>query len=133
MPRWKATEQIINLARDGEVFDENWMNYDSIFQYMPAATPWNEKRAPRVDEIYIWEVISEASNGNGFIGVYGAWQPYAELYVVTHKWRIVQEFSGWRANQRLEKFLVKHQIPYPKTIDTATPDYEPDRLILSLG
>jgi hypothetical protein len=108
--RWKTTEQIINLHKDGEVFDENWMNYDSIFDYMPEPIPWNEARAPRIDEIDIWEVITEVS---GPVGVYAAYQPYAELYIVTRNWRIVEEFSGWRANSRLENYLKKENIPYP--------------------
>jgi hypothetical protein len=114
MPRWKTTEQIINLSKDGEVFDENWMNYDKVFQYMPKPTLWTENRVPRFEEIDIWEVISETS---GPVGVYAAWQPYAEVYVVTKGWRIVEEFSGWNANDRLEKYLVLNNIPYPKGPD----------------
>lgn len=131
MPRWKTTEQIINAHRDGEVFDENWMNYDSIFQYMPEPVPWTETRATRVDEIDIWEVITEMSNGGGFVGVYAAWQPHAELYVVTHRWSIVQEFSGWKANERLEQYLISNKIPYPYA---KTPPQEPvyaGRLIIA--
>ena len=121
MPRWKATEQIINLHKDGEVFDENWMNYDSIFQYMPEPTAWTEDRPPRVDEVDIWEVITEMS---GPVGVYAAWQPHAELYVVTSGWKIVAEFSGWNANKRLENYLIEHNIPYPKGTDFDVPEYE---------
>jgi hypothetical protein len=127
MPRWKATEQIINLHRDGEVFDENWMNYDSIFQYMPDPTPWTETRPPRVEEIDVWEVITEIG---GPVGVYAAWQPHAELYVVTHRWRIVQEFSGWNANARLEQFLIANNIPYPKGPDIPTPEFVRSMLVL---
>lgn len=39
MPRWKTSEQILNLPKDGEFFDENWMNYNSIFQYIPPSPP----------------------------------------------------------------------------------------------
>lgn len=125
--RWKTTEQIINLHRDGEVFDENWMNYDSIFQYMPDPTPWTEARPPRVDEIDIWEVIMEMT---GPVGVYAAYQPHAELYIVTREWRIVQEFSGWNANQRLENFLIANNIPYPKGPDSPEKDYEKKLIIV---
>ena len=128
MPRWKATEQIINLHRDGEVFDENWMNYDSIFQYMPEPTKWTENRPPRVDEVDIWEVITETS---GPVGVYAAWQPYAELYVVTNRWSIVQEFSGWNANARLEEYLKKYKIPYAKGPDNFVEKFVPSKIILA--
>lgn len=131
MPRWKATEQIINLHKDGEVFDENWMNYHSIFQYMPEPILWTEKRPPRVDEIDIWEVISEESNGRGLTGVYAAWQPYAELYVVTHNWRLVHESSGWNANKRLEQFLLENNIAYPKGKDIPVQQYEQSLIVVS--
>lgn len=127
MPRWKATEQILNLSKDGEVFDENWMNYDRIFQYMPDPTPWTEARPPRVEEIDIWEVITEMS---GPIGVYAAWQPHAELYVVTSGWRIVAEFSGWQANKRLEEFLIANNVPYPKGPDAPQPLFEPRMIVV---
>jgi hypothetical protein len=128
MPRWKATEQIINLRKDGEVFDENWMNYDSIFQYMPEPTEWTQARPPRVDEIDIWEVIIEMG---GPVGVYAAWMPHAELYIVTRGWRIVQEFSGWMANARLEKYLQANSIPYPKGPDAPVQEFVPSKLILA--
>jgi len=128
MPRWKATEHIINLHKDGEVFDENWMNYDSIFQYMPKPTSWTEQRPPRVDEVDIWEVITEMS---GPVGVYAAWQPHAELYIVTHRWKIVEEFSGWNANKRLENFLIANGIPYPKGPDDPVQEYEKSLIVVA--
>ncbi len=126
--RWKTTEQITNLSKDGEVFDENWANYDRIFQYMPEATPWTANRPPRVDEVDIWEVITEMS---GPVGVYAAWQPHAELYVVTSGWKIVAEFSGWNANGRLEKFLVDNKIPYPVGEDAPVAGFVSQKLILA--
>lgn len=131
MPRWKATEQIINLHKDGEVFDENWMNYDRIFQYMPEPTMWTEKRPPRIEEVDIWEVITEVSNGAGLVGVYASWQPHAEVYVVTHRWSIVAEFSGWNANARLEAYLQANGIPYPKGPDAPVQEFVPSSLILT--
>jgi len=126
--RWKTTEQITHLSKDGEVFDENWANYDSIFQYMPEATPWTANRPPRVDEVDVWEVITEMS---GPVGVYAAWQPHAELYVVTSGWKIVAEFSGWNANGRLEKFLVDNKISYPVGEDAPVAGFVSQKLILA--
>ena len=118
MPRWKATEQIINLHKDGEVFDENWMNYDSIFQYMPKQIPWDGNRPIRFEDVDLWEVITEMS---GPIGVYAAYQPYAEYYIVTRHWKVWQEFEGYMANERLEQFLINNNIPYPRTNISPTP------------
>jgi len=125
--RWKTTEQITNLSKDGEVFDENWANYDRIFQYMPEATPWTANRPPRVDEVDIWEVITEMS---GPVGVYAAWQPHAELYVVTSGWKIVAEFSGWNANNRLEQFLLQHNIPFPRGADSTPVPFESSIIVI---
>lgn len=121
MPRWKATEQLLSLSRDGEVFDENWMNYDRISQYAPPVIKWTGDRPMRVEDVDLWEVITEMS---GPIGVYAAYMPYGELYIVTNGWRIIAEFSGWNANRRLEQFLVQHGIPYPKAPDAPVEAFE---------
>lgn len=112
MPRWKETKQILALQHDGEVFDDNWMNYNRIWQYAPPTPQWNGARPMRVEDVDIWEVITEMS---GPIGVYAAWCPYGELYIVTRKWDIVQQFSGASANLRLERYLISHRIPYSYT------------------
>ena len=127
MPRWKATEQILHLSKDGEVFDENWMNYDRISQYAPPSPAWNGDRPMRVEDVDIWEVITEMS---GPVGVYAAWCPYNEFYIVTAGWRIVAEFSGWQANKRLEDFLIANSIPYPKGPDAPQPLFEPRMIVV---
>ena len=114
MPRWKETRQVIRLENDGEVFDSNWMNYDRVWQYAPPKPMWTGNRPMRVDDVDIWEVITEMS---GPVGVYAAWCPYGELYIVTRQWRIVQEFSGPSANLRLERYLISHRIPYAYTAE----------------
>jgi len=118
MPRWKVTEQILNLSKDGEFFDENWMNYDRIWQYAPEPVPWDGNRPIRFEDVDLWEVITEMS---GPIGIYAAYQPYAEYYVVTKNWTVWQEFEGWMANERLEQFLINNQIPYPASNKSITP------------
>lgn len=110
MPRWKVTEQILNLSKDGEFFDENWMNYDKIWQYAPKPIPWKESRNIKFEDVDLWEVITEIS---GPIGVYAAYQPYAEYYVVTKNWKVIAEFKGILANIELEKYLISNKIPYP--------------------
>lgn len=118
MPRWKVTEQILNLSKDGEFFDENWMNYDRIWQYAPEPIPWDAPRPIRFEDVDLWEVITEMS---GPIGVYASYQPYAEYYVVTNGWRVVAEFEGFMANERLEQYLIANNIPYPQTSFSPTP------------
>jgi len=94
------------------------MNYDRIWQYAPEPVPWDGTRPIRFEDVDLWEVITEMS---GPIGVYAAYQPYAEYYVVTKNWAVWQEFEGWMANERLEQFLIQHNIPYPQSGKSPTP------------
>lgn len=109
MPRWKATEQILNLSKDGEVFDENWMNYDSIYQYMPPHPEWKEERPIKFEDVDIWEVIFEWS---GLSGVYAAWCPYAHYFIVTDRWTIIKEFWGIQGEKDLQKYLTEIGVPF---------------------
>ena len=118
MPRWKTTENILHLSKDGEYFDENWMNYDRIWQYAPKEVPWDGDRPIRFEDVDLWEVITEVS---GPIGVYAAYMPYAEYYVVTNRWAVAAEFEGPKANERLEEFLKANNIPYPYTSKAPDP------------
>jgi hypothetical protein len=119
MFRWKTTENILHLSKDGEYFDENWMNYDRIWQYAPKEIPWDGDRPIRFEDVDLWEVITEVS---GPVGVYAAYMPYAEYYVVTSGWKVVAEFDGPDANKRLEFFLNKNNIPYPYTDESPEED-----------
>lgn len=107
MPRWKSTEQIINLSKDGELFDENWMNYHSIYHYMPNPTKWKENRLIKFEDVDIWEVIAEIT---GPISIYAAWQPYAPYFVVIKNWTIEKEFWGTEGEQRLHQYMINHGI-----------------------
>ena len=104
MPRWKSTEQILNLSKDGEVFDENWMNYDSIYQYLPPNPEWKENRPIKFEDVDIWEVLFEWA---GLSGVYAAWCPYSHYFVVTDHWTIVKEFWGIQGEKDLQKYLAE--------------------------
>ena len=110
MYRWKTTKNI--LIDTDEYFDNNWSNYNHISQYAPPNPKWNSDRPISFEDVDLWEVISEASGG---IGVYAAWCPYDEYYIVTNAKSIVTEFSGIDANKRLEQYLIKNKIPYPKS------------------
>lgn len=118
MPRWKTTQNLLSVKNDGEFYDDNWMNYDRIWQYMPEPIPWDGNREIRFEDVDIWEVILEES---GPLGVYAAWQPYAEYYVVMRHWTIVEEFVGYMANERLEQYLIAHNIQYSRTENSPTP------------
>ena len=109
MPRWKNTEQLIKLSNDGEIFDENWMNYNSIYQYMPKQEKWKENRRIKFEDVYIWEVIAEVS---GPVGVYAAWQPYAPYFIVMKQWSIDQEFWGIEGEKKLQQYMIDNNINF---------------------
>lgn len=130
MPRWRETGQIIRLDRYDEVFDDNWMNYDRVWKYAPPSPDWTAARPMRIEDVDIWEIITEVS---GPVGVYAAWCPYGELYMVTNRGALVREFSGWRANERLERYLVANGIPYPRSSEPPVDREYASKLIVKLG
>jgi len=117
MPRWKTTQNLLSVQYDGEHFDENWMDRNTL--YLPPNSPWISDRPIRFEDVDLWEVICEWS---GLCGVYAAWCPYAEYYIVMDRWKIVAEFEGYMANERLEQYLIEHNIVYPKTDFSPTPE-----------
>ena len=77
MPTFKSTYNILTKQDEDEVFDPNWM--DSPELVLPPTKEWDYKRPLTVEDVDIWEVLHE--QGGGY-GVYAAWLPYAEFYMV---------------------------------------------------
>lgn len=78
MPAFKSTYNILTKQDEDEVFDKNWMDSGNVI--LPPKIEWDYSRELTVDDIDIWEVLVE--RGGGF-GVYAAWLPYAEFYLLT--------------------------------------------------
>ena len=108
MPRFKTTENIIRFNKDGEYFNEDWMNYDSIYQYLPPNPSWDKPRPIRFEEVDLWEVVYERS---GMTGIYAAWCPYAPYFIVTDKWKIINEFWGIEGEKKLHQYMIDNKIP----------------------
>ena len=119
MPIFRETKHILN--DDGEVFESSWMIHNNIVY--PETQEWDYRRELRIDDIEIWEVIREwsaadvLSNG-GRSGIYAAWRPHAELYMI--KLPVSQggvvTFYGINAEKECRKFLDSKGIeyfPYP--------------------
>ena len=85
MPFFKTTENIVK--DNGEYFDSNWMDSDSII--LPPSQPWDYKREMQIEDVDLWEVIYEI----GSVGVYAAWQPHAEFYMIKPPWQWLEH--GW--------------------------------------
>jgi hypothetical protein len=77
--RWRTTQDIFKDLT--EHFDENWMNYDTI--QTPPKPEWDYSRPLQIEDVDIWEVIYEQG---GMAGVYAAWCPYAEFYMIRCGW-----------------------------------------------
>lgn len=78
MPFFKTTYNILVKQDEDELFNENWMDSDKLI--LPPKVDWDYSREMQIEDVDIWEVIYEATNG---IGLYAAWLPYAEFYLLT--------------------------------------------------
>ena len=78
MPIFKSTYNILKKPDEDEVYNPNW--FDTPFLQTPTYKKWDYKREMKIEDVDIWEVLAE--NGGGF-GVYAAWSPYAEFYLIT--------------------------------------------------
>jgi hypothetical protein len=86
--RFKSSQ---NIFKDfGEVFDPNWMDSNKII--LPPKTNWDYKREMRFEDVNIWEIIYEQG---GAVGVYAAWDPYAEFYLVRVGWFLESQGHGF--------------------------------------
>jgi hypothetical protein len=105
MPFFKTTYNILVRPGEDELFDPNWMNSDKMI--LPPKKDWDYSRELQIEDIYIWEVLYEASGG---IGIYAAWDPFAEFYMFTTGWvpktmndRIIETYYGPQASKKVKQ------------------------------
>lgn len=104
-----------------ELHNRNWMDSDTL--QLPLGGPndskskWDYAREMQVTDVDIWEVMYEASGG---IGVYAAWLPYAEFYMVTTGWipktindRIIETYYGPNSQKQVYTRAAQLGIPLP--------------------
>jgi hypothetical protein len=85
--RFKTTH---NIFKDfGEHFDSNWMDSNKIIT--PPKKDWDYRRQMQIEDVSLWEVIYE--QGGGF-GIYAAWDPYAEFYMIRVGWFLEAQGYG---------------------------------------
>jgi len=111
MPRFKSTQNI--FIDHKEVYDENW--FDKPFLNLPPNPKWDNSRPLQVEDVDIWEVISEHG---GVSGVYASWCPYAEFYMLVLKGNIDSTYYGVDSDKYLAKRLDELNILYPRKNDT---------------
>ena len=78
MPQFRSTYNILTKYDEDEVHDSNWFDSDKMI--LPPKTNWDYGREMQIEDVDIWEIINEQSDG---VGVYAAWAPYAEFYMLT--------------------------------------------------
>jgi len=109
MPLFKSTHNILRVQDENEVFDPNWMDSDKLV--LPPTKEWDYKREMTIEDVDIWEILFEGSPAKG---VYAAWAPYAEFYMVCtgpdykqdpYTWK--DHYSGdirWTWNRQIQTF-----------------------------
>jgi hypothetical protein len=88
MPTFKKSEHI--LTGVGEFFDPNWMDSDTIV--LPPKIEWDYQREMQFEDVYVWEQLCE----HWEYGVYAAWDPYAEYFVLRKE--LEYEKVAWDVN-----------------------------------
>ena len=78
MPFFKSTYNIFKTPHEDEVFNHNWMDSGEII--LPPTVDWDYGREMTIEDVDIWEEIYYESTG---AGLYAAWCPYAEFYMIT--------------------------------------------------
>jgi hypothetical protein len=78
MHQFKSTYNILTKQDEDEVFRKSWFETDQLC--LPPSKKWDYSRELQIEDVNIWEVICEESNG---FGLYASWDPYAEFYLVT--------------------------------------------------
>lgn len=86
MPFFRSTYNILTKPDEDEVW--HWTHTDRDTAYLPPKTDWDYQRELTIEDVNIWEVLIESSGG---IGIYAAWDPHAEFYLVTTGFDFSQE------------------------------------------
>lgn len=129
MPIFKSTYNILLKPDGDELYDRNWMDRNKAV--FPPGGPddpkakWDYNREMTVDDVDVWEVITELGGG---WGVYAAWCPYAEFYMITtgldtnnpgkiidgfiYHHRNFETFYGPGAGQKVTQRLKQYGIPF---------------------
>jgi hypothetical protein len=108
MPQFRTTKNIFVDPWNDELFDPNWM--DSNTPIVPPKINWDYQRQIRIEDVDIWEVIY-FQGGNK--GLYAAWSPYAEFYLITNGLQNIETFYGKKAGFRAYKRAIELGMPIP--------------------
>ena len=122
MPFFKSTYNILKIVDEDELWEDRRVEVDR--QWIPPTVDWDYQREMKIEDVDIWEVIVEGSNG---LGVYAAHTPYAEFYMVTtgvdltnrqrvingkpYDDKLIETFYGQGAQARAYKLALELKLP----------------------
>ena len=101
MPRFKTTN---NIFKDRQEFMHS-------IEEVPPLLYWDSSRDLQIEDVDIWEVITEMS---GLKGLYASWLPYAEFYMIVNGGNIDSTYYGEGSDKHAAKRCEELKIPYPK-------------------
>jgi hypothetical protein len=84
---FKSTYQILNNP-----WKEDVPNVDLYPKIFPPSVEWKNDKHLEITDVSLWEQIYYEP---GIIGVYAAWDPKAELYLVTYNF-LLGENTGYK-------------------------------------
>jgi hypothetical protein len=111
MAQFKTTHNILVEGDKDELFDPKWFTSDKIVY--PPKKNWDYARELQIEDIDVWEVLY--SQGGG-LGLYAAWDPFAEFYMITlpaFKYipNSIETYYGPKANEKVLKRAQELGIP----------------------
>lgn len=77
MPIFKTTQYIFNNPWGVEL--DNIIPVSN--SYLPPKTNWSANEPPTIKDIKTWEQLYYKS---GEVGIYAAWNPYTDFYIIVH-------------------------------------------------
>jgi hypothetical protein len=91
----RTTEDILNTA---------WLKNTTTVS-TPKPDQWHYLREMRIEDVSIWE---EVYRQPGNVGIYGAWSPHAEFYIIVYELFLenketIEKFYGVNASKDLWK------------------------------
>lgn len=124
MPLFKTTYNILKKPWEDELYDENWNDSNKLI--VPKSDGnWDYGRPLTIDDIDIWEILYEAGGSNG---VYAAYSPYAEFYMIRVGWHLesqgygIETYYGPGADADVQRRCKELKIPLPTYNEWVEPE-----------
>jgi hypothetical protein len=64
-----------------EIFSSMWNLSNSTVNTVPLRKEWLNQTEINIDDVEMWEEIYHIPGG---LGIYAAWSPYCEFYIIVH-------------------------------------------------